>query len=296
MRLLITVLILVLFANQTFAIEKITVAVSLPPIQSITKELIKETSIELINPFGADATIDEYENILRDRENSLDSLSKSVSAVISVRSFLPSDNLFLHLRERNIKVVEIDCATPYNPNITALGKLYNGDELNPYFWISLSNSIRVAETIASDLSKLSIEDSAKVLENLKLFKSKTITLKNEYETKFLELENFEVASINSSYDYFLQDINLFVTQTFPPEFDWSESDYQRFKGSIKNGEIVAVVNGWKPFGEIGEIADAASIKFIELKTGVPAGSNFKSGYIEFLKTNLESVFTGLLSN
>ena len=242
------------------------VATSIPALGALSKEILKGTPIKVIEPFGGDISIDEFEGIARDYETELDELAKVAVAVVGIRSIIPSDPLFVQLRHRNIRIVEIDCATPSSPVLSALGKVRRKDGTpNPFVWLSLSNAIRIAEILGSDFSALFPAHSKTVSANLLEFKRNANTLRNEFVRLFLETDDFSAVSLTDDFDYLLKDIDLFVVEDFP---------------------AAVIINGWE--------ADSLGIKTAVLKTGLPAEEDeFEEGFLEFWKRNVSAILNAM---
>ncbi len=269
------------------------VVTAVPPLAAIANELVEETAISVLNPFGSETPIPELTEKIKESRKLIDSLSAQTAAVLSLRSILPEDYLFIEMRRRNIRIVEIDAASPLNPTLTAIGTIRQGEEVNPYVWLAPSSVIRSAEIITKDLQALFPDESAKLDKNLQTFRKELRSIRNEYEQKFLKVDQFEVATMDRAFDYLLKDINLFVTLELPGEMDWQESETAEFNSGIKAEAFGAIVHRWVPFGDMAETAEEAKIPFAVLNTGFPGMKQFDEGILTFLRSNLEAIYTAL---
>jgi ABC-type Zn uptake system ZnuABC Zn-binding protein ZnuA len=285
----IVILTVLLFSVCLFAKvkEPNAVATSIPALGALTAEILKGTPIRIIEPFGNDFSIDELEEISKSYEDELDKISPKIAAVINIRSVIPSDKLFIYLRHRNIKTVEIDCATPLSPVLTAVGKLRNenGDVL-PFVWLSLSNSIRMAEVLERDLSALFPKYEKTISANLIEFKRKANALRNDFVVKFLQLDNFNAITLSKDFDYLLKDIDLFVIDTFLPEYEWDEETAQKFRSLFETNRVAVVVNSWETGAPAADIMNIFGVKTAVLKTGFGVEKDFEYGFLEFWKGNV----------
>lgn len=268
------------------------VVTSIPALEQISKELVNGTDIRVLNPVKGDYSIAELPEMIDSKAESLDSLAPSVSAVISLRSTMPEDQLYLHLRAANIKIVEIDAVAPLNPSLTAVGIIKYGEETNPYIWLAPSAVIRSSEIIAKDLQALFPENKSTIETNLQAIRASIRDLVNEYESKFSEIESFSAATMDRSFDYLIKDLGLFVTLELPGEMSWTDSEFLSFRKGIKEKSFAVIFHRWIPFGDMVADAEKATIPFVTLETGFPSGTLFDKGITSFLKGNYDSILTG----
>jgi len=282
------------FAKKPKSIEPIIVATSIPALQSLAQEILKGTPVSVVNPFGNEISIDELDGIFKEFEAEIDTLSPKVAAVITIRSIIPTDQLFIHIRHRNIRAVEIDCATPLSPVLTAVGKVKKDNgEISPFVWLSLSNSIRMAEVLQSDLSALFPQYAKIISANLKDFKIRANVQRIEFVTKFLEIDNFNAVALSSDFDYLLKDIDLFVIENFPPEYEWSAERTKQFERLLETQSVGVVINRWETGTPADEIMQKFGVENAVLKTGMPADDAFENGFLGFWKTNVSAILSAM---
>lgn len=282
------------FAKKQKTVEPMTVATSIPALESLTKEILKGTPISVVNPFGNEISIEELDGIDKQFETELDTLSPKIAAVITIRSIIPTDRLFIQIRHRNIRAIEIDCATPLSPVLTAVGKVKKDNgEVSPFVWLSLSNSIRMAEVLQSDLSALFPQFSEKITANLADLKMRANTLRNDFAAKSLEFDNFNAITLSDDFDYLLKDIDLFVIGNFPPEYEWTAEQTAEFERLLKNQPVGVVINRWETGTPADEIMQKFGVKNAALKTGIPAEDSFLNGFLEFWEENISAILSAM---
>ncbi|MDR0303309.1 MAG: hypothetical protein LBH98_00835 [Chitinispirillales bacterium] len=288
-------LIFCIFVFAKKEVESVAVVTSIPALAALSKEILKDTPIEIIEPFGNEIAIDEFGEIAKIYETQLDEISKKTVAVVDIRSIIASDPLFVQLRRRNIKIVEIDCATPLSPVLTAVGKIRKNDgSLNPFVWLSLSNSIRMAEVLENDFCALFPKYAEKISTNLLEFKKNANDLRNFYVRQFLEIDNFSAVCLSGDFDYMLKDIDLFVVENFVPEYEWNEEIMANFEKLLENMQTGTVISRWEIGSPAVEIMTKFHIRESVLKTGFPAGSDFKNGFLKFWEKNAEAVLQSMI--
>jgi ABC-type Zn uptake system ZnuABC Zn-binding protein ZnuA len=280
---------------ESAKIDTMFVATSIPALKSLAQEILKGTPVSVVNPFGNGISLDELEGISKQFEEELTELSPKVSAVINIRSIIPADQLFIHIRHKNIRVVEIDCATPLSPVLTAVGKVKkeNG-ETSPFVWLSLSNSIRMAEVLQSDLSALFPKYAEKISANLTDFKLRANAMRNEFAANFLEIENFNAITLSGDFDYLLKDIDLFIIERFSPEYDWSAEQTEKFAKLLETQSVGVIINRWETGSPADKIMQKFGVKTAILQTGIPADDAFENGFLEFWKENISAILSAMM--
>ncbi len=285
------ILVLLLLTMTLTATER--VATAIPALKAIGDVLLQDTDVEMILAISDQLPLNEYVETMKDEQKRLDSLAPSISAVLSLRSIMPEDYLYIALRRSNIRIVEIDAAHPLNPTLTAVGTIRNDEGVNPYIWTSPNSVIRSTEIIGKDLIELFPNNAEQITANIQKLRTEIRVLKSEYDQKFLELERFEVAVIDNSFDYLLMDINLFVTLDLPSELKCTADDLDQLRTGAEHETFSAIVNGWVPFGEINTIAEENGVSFAVLNKGVPGFQQMDNGIVSFLRNNLEAVYKSL---
>ncbi len=285
-------LLVFLFLTMTLTATE-RVATAIPALKEIGDVLLQGTDIEMVLAISDQLPLNEYVETMKAEQARLDSLAPSITAVLSLRSIMPEDYLFIALRQSNIRIVEIDAAHPLNPTLTAVGTIRNDDGVNPYIWTSPNSVIRSTEIIGKDLIALFPSKAEQITANIQNLRTEIRVLKSEYDQKFLALERFEVAVIDNAFDYLLMDINLFVTLDLPSELQCTEDDLAQLRTGAEQKTFSAIVNGWIPFGEINTIAKENGVSFALLNKGVPGFQVMDNGIVSFLRNNLEAVYQSL---
>lgn len=263
------------------------IATAIPALESILNNLLENTSITVINPVPNDISFEEHNEFWKEHNTLLDSLARTVVAVVDMRNAIPNETLFLKLRKRNIKIIEIDAITPFDENISSIGLIENSDEINPYVWLSITNIMKMAEISAKDLIKLFPSDSSNIINNLKLLKKRYFALKTNYELKFSTITQFDAITMDNSFDYLLKDINFFVTSHYSSDMStWTKENVTQFNNDIANDQAHTIIHRWKPIGDLGRICNNNNIKIAVLTTGDPKLKHFDKGLFGLVEKNL----------
>jgi ABC-type Zn uptake system ZnuABC Zn-binding protein ZnuA len=211
-----------------------------------------------------------------------------------MRSIIPQDGVYRALRKRNIRIVEIDCATPLDPNVTPVPLIKPLYGAIPYVWLSATNCMKMAEIASKDLVRLFPRDSAVVCKNLRTVKTRFFALKTTYETEFAAVHDFEAATMTRDFDYFIADVNLYASFRFPTdEASWSEAEKGDFARAVRGGRVRAVIHRWKPSGPVGALLDSCKIPTAVLCAGDPAMNSFANGLYGLLERNYSILYKAL---
>jgi len=265
------------------------VVVTLPALESIVTDLAAGTSIHVVKLIPDDISLPEIDQYLDDNEYVLDSAARC-DAVVDVRSVVAEDATYGELRRRNIRIVEIDCATPADPDIAPVPVIKSKKTPVPYIWLSASNCMKMAEIASKDLEKLYPADSAALRANLKSLKSRYLGLMSAYGSRFASIADFQAATLSSDFEYFIKEVDLFVAFRFPPdEAFWPETLARDFKTAVRKGLIRTVVHRWKPSGPIGSLLDSCKVRTAVLTTGDPAMKSFDKGLYGLLEKNYKAL-------
>jgi ABC-type Zn uptake system ZnuABC Zn-binding protein ZnuA len=276
-------------------VQRQFVVASIPALGALSREILRGVPVDVIEPFGADFGIDEFDGIAAEYSDELDEIAPFTVAVVGIRSIIPNDPTFVQIRHRNIRVVEIDCAIPPSPIVSAIRTIRTpSGEVNPFAWLSLANAVRMAEILESDFRALFPQYASEISANLLDFKRRAFALRNEYTRKFLEIDNFSAVALSGIFDYFLMDIDLFVLERFSPEYDWNEEAIQSFRHLVESGDVGVVINRWETGAPAAQIMAAQGVKTAVLRTGLPARSDdFIDGFLGFFEKNVLAITIAL---
>ncbi|MCL2845226.1 MAG: zinc ABC transporter substrate-binding protein [Chitinivibrionia bacterium] len=269
---------------------RLAVAVSIPALGALSREILRGVPVDVLEPFGTDFTMDEFDGLASEYSDELDEIAPRVAAVVGIRSIIPDDPIFVQLRHRNIRVVEIDCAIPPSPTGSAIPLIRTSNgEINPFVWLSLANAVRMAEILESDFSALFPKYACVISANLLDFKRRSLALRNEYTRKLLEIDNFSAVALSGIFDYLLMDIDVFVVARFLPEYDWNEETARKFRDLVESGEVGVVINRWQTGAPASEIMEEKGVRTAVLRTGIPALSHFDDGFLAFWERNVSAI-------
>src|SRR6185369_8610977 len=117
----------------------------------------------------------------------------------------------------------------------------------PYFWLSISNAIRMADIIAHDLGALFPDSSAVIAKNLDGLKRSLLALRGDYQKKLIEGAPDVVFALTGDFVYLTNDMGLFVDGYFiKQDVRWTASDLSSLTKHLKDNGIKVVLHKWQP--------------------------------------------------
>ena len=290
---------------------KLLVGCALPPLCSITNALCQDSSIQVVDLIPPGVTIGDHTSWLHDHEEEVKGVLQQIDAVVTIRQTWSQDPLFRYARRWNINTIELDASAPFEPGLSGVSlldvpadSLAEGIEecpsvrISPYIWLSLSNASTMADIVAADLQRLLPAEAGQVANNLARFKQQVFDLKNRYHMKFLELDVLDTVALTGRLVYLTDDLNLPVAGYFlQDEYYWTADDIERFRQSLIENEVKAVVHLWKPKQEIAQAVEDAGATLAVLDT-LESGRgaemlSVSRRYLRLMEDNLETLFKAL---
>jgi ABC-type Zn uptake system ZnuABC Zn-binding protein ZnuA len=248
-------------------------------------------------------------------ERRMDNLAKqfaAATAVISMTNAVPGDPLFRYAREANIRIVNIDAAVPWSLNMPGVALAdsptsnaawgHDADPVEsataPYFWLSVSNAIRMGDIIASDLAALFPDSAAVIGRNLDDLKRSLLKLRGEYQNRLIELSGADVFALTGDFVYLTNDMGLLVDGYFiKQDVRWTRADLDGLTKHLRDSHIKVVLHKWLPSEAIQNAVQAAGARLVVLDAGDPGiavdSALAPDGLQQILRKNLEAIHVAL---
>jgi ABC-type Zn uptake system ZnuABC Zn-binding protein ZnuA len=292
--------------------DGLLVVTSLQAIYALTSALVEGTPIRVENAPADGALMADHARILADDD--LDALLADADAVVSIVRLWREDPLYAEARARNIRVVPIDAARPYDEVTQPVGlRKYPcqppewgaaascPEDFSPYVWFSIANGVRIAENIATDLKRLSPDAAATIDTNLATILRELRTLQAEYDGKFAALADPRVFALADEFVYLFDEMGIYVDGYFTREdVRWSEADLAGFDAYLKEAGPTVIVHKWEPAEPIKAIIEANGARLVILNTldpGLEVGGRLSpDGYVTLLRQNLDALLAALSEN
>ena len=279
---------------------------------SLASALTRETPIQVLNVPQDGRQMSLLKDYIGRRTEALSPTFAAATAVISVTNALPGDPIYRFARDANIRIVDIDAALPWSlstPGVALADTPVSnvdwgtdtdpaGAAIAPYFWLSLSNAIRMGDIIAHDLIELFPDFETTINSNLDDLKWSLLNLRNEYQNRLIEAGADTVFALTGDFVYLTNDMGLYVDGYFiKQDIRWTEADLDFLTSHLRQREIKVVIHKWMPSDAILAAVSAAGAELVVLDTGDPGMVENRQlvadGLQQILRKNLDAVYSAL---
>ncbi len=169
----------------------------------------------------------------------------------------------------------------------------------PYFWLSVSNTVRMSDIIANDLEAVFPASAAAIAKNLDSFKRSLLKLRGDYQDRLMDAGG-DVFALSGDFVYLTNDMGLLVDGYFiKQDVRWTKADLDGLTKHLRAHHIKVVLHKWLPNDAIQNAVKAAGAKIVVLDTGDPGvvadNSLAADGLQQILKKNLDAIQAALQS-
>ena len=275
---------------------------------SLTSALTQDTPIQVINVPEDGRRISSLRDYIARRIERLIPTFVNAAAVVSLTNALPGDPLYRFARDANIRIVDIDAALPWSLSTAgvaltnlptsnvdwSIDSSLNDSVTAPYFWLSVSNAIRMSDIIAHDLTELFPDFETTIQMNLDDLKWLLLNLRNEYQGQLIETGNDTVFALTGDFVYLTNDMGLYVDGYFiKQDIHWTESDLTMLTNHLTQRDIRVVLHKWTPSEAIQNAIGNAGARLVVLDSGDPGMVEDRrlvvDGLQQILRNNLDAI-------
>jgi ABC-type Zn uptake system ZnuABC Zn-binding protein ZnuA len=275
---------------------------------SLTTALTAGTPIQVQNVPADGRPLALLKDYIERRADALAPTFSSATAVVSLTNALPGDPLYRFAREANIRIVDIEAAVPWSvdaPGVAlaetpASNVAWSSDadaaasSVAPYFWLSVSNAIRMGDLIAADLRALFPEHAAAIGVNLETLKRSLLAMRGEYQARLIDGGTDVVFALTGDFIYFTNDMGLYVDGYFiKQDVRWTDADLSALTKHLRDNAIKVVIHKWQPSEAIQNAVRAGGARRVVLDLGDPGvvvdRALAKDGLQQILRKNLEAI-------
>ena len=273
---------------------------------SLTVALTAGTPIQVQNVPADGRQLALLKDYIERRAETLAPTFASATAVVTLTNALPGDPLYRFARDANIRIVDIEAGVPWSLDAPGVALAdapssnvdWGGDKaetaIAPYFWLSLSNSIRMGDIIASDLEALFPDSAAAIAANLEKLKRSLLEMRGSYQDKIVASGADVVFALTGDFVYLTNDMGLFVDGYFiKQDVRWTEADLAALTKHLREHDIKIVLHEWEPSEAIQNAIRAAGAKLVVLDGGDPGvvvdRALVKDGLQQILRKNLDAI-------
>jgi ABC-type Zn uptake system ZnuABC Zn-binding protein ZnuA len=275
---------------------------------SLTVALTSGTPVEVVNVPADGRQLSLLKDYIERRKEALAPTFAAATAAITLTNALPGDPLYRFAREANIRIVDIEAAVPWSldrPGVALAGTPASNVSWRrdtdaaetataPYFWLSVSNAIRMADIIAHDLTALFPDSAARIAANLDDLKRSLLALRGEYQNRLIAGGDDAVFALTGDFVYLTNDLGLYIDGYFiKQDVRWTADDLAHLTRHLRERGIKVVIHRWLPSEAIQDAVRAADAELVVLDPGDPGvvvdRALAPDGLQQVLKSNLESV-------
>jgi ABC-type Zn uptake system ZnuABC Zn-binding protein ZnuA len=273
---------------------------------SLTAALTAGTQIQVQNVPADGRQLGLLKDYIERRAESLAPTFAKATAVVTLTNALPGDPLYRFAREANIRIVDIEAAVPWSVNSPGVALAdapsssveWGGDDAEtvvaPYFWLSLSNAVRMGDIIATDLEALFPDSAEAIAANLDKLKRSLLELRGTYQDKIAASGADVVFALTGDFVYLTNDMGLLVDGYFlKQDVRWTDADFAALTKHLRDNEIKIVLHEWEPSEAIQNAVRAAGAKLVVLDGGDPGivvdRALAPDGLQQILRKNLEAI-------
>ena len=275
---------------------------------SLAAALTAGTPIQVQNVPADGRQLALLKDYIERRTDSLAPTFEAATAVVSLTNALPGDPLYRFARKANIRIVDIEAAVPWSidapgvalAEIPASNVAWGSDtdaaqsSVAPYFWLSVSNAIRMGDLIATDLEALFPDQAAAIGANLETLKRSLLALRGEYQGRLIDSGTDVVFALTGDFIYLTNDMGLYVDGYFiKQDVRWTDADLSALTMHLRDNAIKVVIHKWQPSEAIQNAVRAGGAKLVVLDAGDPGvlveRALAKDGLQQILRNNLEAI-------
>jgi ABC-type Zn uptake system ZnuABC Zn-binding protein ZnuA len=275
---------------------------------SLTVALTSGTPVRVQNVPADGRQLALLKDYISRRMDALEPTFASATAVVTLTNALPGDPLYRFARDANIRIVDIEAGVPWSldaPGVAladmptsnvAWGSDTDTPEtaVAPYFWLSVSNAIRMGDIIARDLEALFPGSAATIATNLETLKRSLLSLRGEYQRRLIESGADVVFALTGDFVYLTNDMGLFVDGYFiKQDVRWTDADLAALTKHLRDNGIKVVIHKWQPSEPIQNAVRAAGAELVVLDAGDPGvvveRALAPDGLQQILSKNLEAI-------
>ncbi|HWL62959.1 MAG TPA: zinc ABC transporter substrate-binding protein [Steroidobacteraceae bacterium] len=279
---------------------------------SITAALLEGTPVQVQNVPEDGREMAVLPDYIARRKDSLVPAFAAATAVVTLTNALPEDPLYRFARQANIRIVNIDAAVPWSPDMPGVALVQTpvsnvrwgsdpdpaGGATAPYLWLSLSNAIRMADIVAHDLAALFPQSAPVIAANLDRLKRSLLRQRGDFQSRLIESESDLVFALTGDFIYLTNDMGLLVDGYFiKQDVRWTAADLAALTRHLEDHGIKVVLHKWQPSEAIQKAVRDGGARLVVLDAGdtgvVVDGKLARDGLQQVLRKDLEAILAAL---
>jgi len=180
---------------------------------------------------------------------------KEATVAITMKALWAEDPLFIHARQGNIKLIEIDAAQAISPRAKGVATVQLSDGSNSlYAWLNPNNLSTMLSIVSGDLQRVWPQHAQQIDHNLQRLLIETRQLINQQQQSLFDKEIDSVVLLSDQLEDFASANQLFVQQRLTKaELEWSETDKLALQTLIKESPYLWIVTTKKVSAQLTEL-------------------------------------------
>lgn len=153
---------------------------------------------------------------------------EKATVAITLGAIWPQDALYVHARQGNIGLIEIDASQAISPRAQGVAALRLDDgRMSLFAWLNPANLTRMTAIVSQDLQRVWPQQAKIIEKNQQQLMIAVRQLINKQQQVLIEKEIDSVVLLSEELEDFASGNQLFVVERLTkPELEWTENDKQ----------------------------------------------------------------------
>lgn len=153
---------------------------------------------------------------------------EKATVAITLGAIWPQDALFVHARQGNIGLIEIDASQAISPRAQGVAALrFDDGRMSLFVWLNPANLTRMTAIVSQDLQRVWPQQAKIIEKNQQQLMIAVRQLINKQQQVLIEKEIDSVVLLSEELEDFASGNQLFVVERLTkPELEWTENDKQ----------------------------------------------------------------------
>ncbi len=153
---------------------------------------------------------------------------EKATVAITLGAIWPQDSLYVHARQGNIGLIEIDASQAISPRAQGVAALRLDDgRMSLFAWLNPTNLTRMTAIVSQDLQRVWPKQAKIIEKNQQQLMIAVRQLINKQQQVLIEKEIDSVVLLSEELEDFASGNQLFVVERLTkPELEWTENDKQ----------------------------------------------------------------------
>lgn len=162
---------------------------------------------------------------------------EKATVAITLGAIWPQDALYVHARQGNIGLIEIDASQAISPRAQGVAALRLDDgRMSLFAWLNPTNLTRMTAIVSQDLQRVWPKQAKIIEKNQQKLMIAVRQLINKQQQVLIEKEIDSVVLLSEELEDFASGNQLFVVERLTkPELEWTENDKQALI-TLMNGD------------------------------------------------------------